>query len=96
MGSNAYSPVINPNKGAVRAYKPSPYPGKITFFWASDHPEEPSDSRWGWQELANGGMEIHRITGEHLTVLREPHLQVLAERLKDCLDQALPSSHRVR
>ena len=85
-------PVLNSNSAASRAYNPSPYPGKITFFWASDRPKGFSDSRWGWPGLANGGIEIHRIPGAHSSIIfKEPGLQVLAERLKDCLDQALPS-----
>lgn len=75
----------------MRRYKPDPYPGKITLFWASGRPEEPSDPRLGWGELAELGMDIHKIPGDHESILREPQLQVLAERLKACLDNALPS-----
>ena len=91
MRKKGYSPVETSNSWAVSRYKPDPYSGKITFFWASDHPEGPSDSRWGWRELAEQGMDIQRVPGDHGTILREPQLHVLAERLKDCLDQALPS-----
>ena len=85
-----YSPVEKTNRHAISRYRPNPYPGKITFFWASDRPEGPSDPRWGWRELANKGMDIIRIPGDHNSILREPQLHVLAERLKDCLDNTLP------
>ena len=88
MRTNTNSPVVNPNRRAVRRYKPDPYPGKVNFFWASGRGEKPSDSRRGWQELAKLGIDIHRIPGDHYSMLREPQLQALAERLKDCLDNA--------
>ena len=86
-----YSPVFETNLAASNRYKPSPYYGKITFFWASDRPEGPSDSRLGWRELAERGTDIHRIPGIHETMLQEPQLGALAERLKTCLDQASQS-----
>jgi len=91
MRKTGYSSVETPNRWAVNRYKPDPYSGKITFFWANDRPEGLSDSRWGWRELAEQGMDIQRVPGDHVTILREPHLQVLAERLKDCLDRTRAS-----
>ena len=88
------SPVHRPNIEASRRYKPVPYPGKITFFWASDGPEGPSDPRRGWRELAEQGMAIHRIPGDHGGIRQEPMVQVLAERLNDCLEEALPFEDR--
>jgi thioesterase domain-containing protein len=41
----------------------------------------------GWGELAVGGLEIHEIPSTHLGMLQEPHVQVLAEKLKACIDR---------
>lgn len=48
---------------------------------------------WGdlvgdWSNLANGRLEIHDVPGNHYSIFEEPHVQVLAEKLKTCLDQA--------
>jgi thioesterase domain-containing protein/acyl carrier protein len=44
------------------------------------------DISWGWSALAP--TEVQFVPGEHLTALRMPHVQVLAERLSLCLDAA--------
>ena len=66
------------------------YPGKITLFRASYRPpgfyHDPAN---GWEGMARGGIEIHDITGEHTTMLQEPHVRVLAKHLRDCIDKAL-------
>lgn len=36
----------------------------------------------GWNQLAAEGTEIHHIPGNHLTMLRKPHIQVLAAQIK--------------
>ena len=89
--SNAQSPVEILNRSASRTYKPGSYNRKINYFWARDGLKRRSDTRLLWRGLAERGMEIHKIPGDHESILREPQLQVLAERLKECLDRALPS-----
>jgi len=34
-----------------------------------------------------GGIEVHEIPGTHETLLQEPHVQIVAEKLKACLAQ---------
>ena len=34
------------------------------------------------------GVEIHLIPGSHRSVIKEPNVQLLAEKLKACLDLA--------
>jgi thioesterase domain-containing protein len=42
----------------------------------------------GWSRWAVGGVEVHVIPGDHHTMLREPNLPVLVERLQAALHQA--------
>jgi len=42
------------------------------------------DSTLGWSELTVEGVEVH-IPGNHLTMLRKPNVQALAEQLKVCI-----------
>jgi amino acid adenylation domain-containing protein len=73
---------------AERAYVPARYPGKITFFWANDSESGFDDNRRGWQTLAAGGFELHKIPGTHTSMREEPYVATLAEELAACLEQA--------
>jgi amino acid adenylation domain-containing protein len=65
------------------------YPGRITFFKASETPAGQSpDPTLGWSEWASGGVEIHVVPGNHANLMYEPHVEVLAEKLTACLKQA--------
>jgi amino acid adenylation domain-containing protein len=78
--------VFYANSQAVLNYVPQVYPKQITLFrtnaQSSAAKEDPS---MGWDKLAAGGTEIHMIPGNHLTMLRKPHIEVLAEQLKTAL-----------
>jgi acyl-CoA synthetase (AMP-forming)/AMP-acid ligase II/thioesterase domain-containing protein/acyl carrier protein len=70
-------------------YAPKVYPGLVTLFRARTRPffdMNPYDL--GWRKLAGGGLEIIRIPGNHASILKEPHVQVLAKRLKARLQKA--------
>ena len=83
------------------------YPTRITLFQASDEypeqilcgesfesikPENMNDPLWGWGEVSAGSVEVHTIPGDHLTIMSEPHVQVLAQKLMDCIEQAQAKS----
>ena len=84
---------------AKRGYVPQVYPSKITLFRASEPsvftklylptPEDwyNRDPLHGWSNLADGGLEIHDVPGDHFSLFEEPHVQVLAEKLRACLDE---------
>ncbi|HKV42474.1 MAG TPA: hypothetical protein VJX67_24945, partial [Blastocatellia bacterium] len=79
---------------AARRYDPEPYPGRITLFQASENPRKSSsvsgsaDSRedMGWSALTNHGVDHHLVPGSHFTMLAEPHVRVLANRLSACIE----------
>ncbi|HEY9884830.1 MAG TPA: hypothetical protein V6C98_14600, partial [Thermosynechococcaceae cyanobacterium] len=73
---------------AAKNYMPHPYPGKVVLFRAMDRSgfEAYSDAQWGWGSLTAGGLEAHAIPGDHLGILKEPNVQVLAAKLKVCLE----------
>jgi amino acid adenylation domain-containing protein len=48
---------------------------------------EPDDVSWGWSRLAP--TEVYMMPGDHLAVLRPPHVAALAGQLAVCLAQAL-------
>jgi thioesterase domain-containing protein/acyl carrier protein len=74
---------------AVRAYIPQVYPGRMIFFLDSETPVKgPHNPVLTWGQLAAGGLEVHRVPGQWSTIFQEPHVQVLAEQLRACLEQA--------
>ena len=46
------------------------------------------DPTLGWSEWAAGGVEVHLVPGNHANLVYEPHVEVLAEKLRACLSQA--------
>ena len=75
------------NFAAVKDYEPQIYPGNVTLFLASDLTAD-YDSHDGWRELVRGEIETHEIPGNHLDIIKEPNVHVLADRLKGCLERA--------
>jgi len=74
---------------ATKAYIPQPYRGRATLFRASEEAVADSqDLTLGWEKLATEGVTLHWVPGNHLTMVREPHVQVLAKQLRACLEQS--------
>jgi amino acid adenylation domain-containing protein/non-ribosomal peptide synthase protein (TIGR01720 family) len=79
------------NNIAGNSYVPQYYPGKITFLWCSDTPlRSYRDRRMAWSQVAGGGLEVHAIPGNHLTMVDYPHVVAMAEELRNCLRNAQP------
>ncbi|MEM9163053.1 MAG: alpha/beta fold hydrolase [Cyanobacteria bacterium P01_F01_bin.4] len=75
---------------AASNYVPQAYPGKVTLFRAITRPTKvPYEPNLGWAELANGGLDIQEVFGDHLSLILEPHVQPVSERLRDCIETAL-------
>jgi amino acid adenylation domain-containing protein len=75
---------------ASNSYQPQPYQGQITLFRAGGEGlgDGSQNLERGWGEVAAAGVEVHLVPGTHSEIMREPHVQVLAEQLRVCLDQA--------
>jgi amino acid adenylation domain-containing protein len=74
---------------ALKNYIPQPYPGRVTLFRARMQPFFSSHRPdKGWRKLAAGGLEIKVIPGNHIGMLQEPHVKVLAKELRTRLDEA--------
>jgi thioesterase domain-containing protein len=89
--SNPYNMVlINTLKQAIMAdYVPQVYPGRVTLFTTKEvvggcyyKPDR------GWDALVKQGVDLHEVTGTHLGMLGEPSVQILADKLRVCLEQA--------
>ena len=80
--------LIKSNGRALRRYHPEPYAGRLTIFGAEARPAP--DLLAAWSALAPAGVELHRVAGDHYTMLQPPHVAALADRLRECLLRARP------
>ncbi|MDZ7356795.1 MAG: amino acid adenylation domain-containing protein [candidate division KSB1 bacterium] len=80
---------------AWRNYHARPYPGKITVFRATNsHLDNLVAPDLGWAELAKGGVEVHDVPGDHISMMvEEEQVRVLAQRISTCLAKINPSNH---
>ena len=46
-----------------------------------------ADPTWGWSRVTSLGVQLELVPGNHFTMLAEPHVRVLAERLQFFLEQ---------
>ena len=76
---------------AVRDYFGQPYSGWIVYFLPDSR--EPSFRSCGtWYRLASGRLDVYIVPGRHIDILDEPYVQVVAEKLSACLDEAQADS----
>ena len=80
------------NSLAVRNYVPRVYDGSVTLFWASEDLRTSKDLVEGWRALAGAGMEVHEIPGTHLDIIKAPHVNDLAAKLRICLNNSQPGN----
>ncbi|MCC3418011.1 MAG: acyltransferase domain-containing protein [Microcoleus sp. PH2017_07_MST_O_A] len=72
---------------AMRNYIPQAYPGRIIFFRASEQNEvNPKNPELPWIEVAGGGIEVREVPGNHITMNYPPHVQVMAQQLREYID----------
>ncbi len=73
---------------AANDYQLQPYGGKVDLFLAEGGIAADSlESIAGWQQLATQGVNVHWIPGDHHTMVTQPNVRVLAEKLQVCLGE---------
>jgi amino acid adenylation domain-containing protein len=77
-------------RDAIADYYTQEYRGPITFIRTRHDPWKWGmvDRTCGWAKVAKGGLDLHVVPGDHMLVLREPHVRKLAETLQGCLDRS--------
>jgi amino acid adenylation domain-containing protein len=88
--SHPYALITEAFTQAITDYVPQVYPGQATLFRTRHQPTRVYyDPLFGWGSLVAGGLEICDVPGLHFTLLKEPCVQVLGEKLRACIDEAL-------
>lgn len=82
--------VMSKRRLAMNAYRTQEYSGRIVLIRAAEPPLEWrfSDKALSWDKVAQGGLEIDTIPGDHMSIIREPNVHKLAEAIQVRLDEA--------
>jgi len=76
--------IVRANAQAAYGYRPHPYPHTLTLFKATETPISGKNPTLGWDALTPH-LQLHPVPGNHLSLLKQPHVQVLAHHLTQYL-----------
>lgn len=74
--------VYDADSRATVSYRPQTYPGRIVYIQSE---EATPDTIQAWREIASGGLDLFDAPGDHVGMMKEPHVRVVADRLQACL-----------
>jgi phthiocerol/phenolphthiocerol synthesis type-I polyketide synthase D len=88
--------VFNFNAKLMEQYQGGWYEGTVTLFRAetlqdgsdAENGSVPQDPQRGWEKLA-AGVKAIPVPGDHLTMIQEPHVKILARELSACIATAV-------
>lgn len=87
--------VLTAHLAAIGDYAPAPYPGRLVLFRTSQRVLRAPSWEMGWGDLTTESVDVQPVPGSHATILAEPHVRVLAEKLGAFLsppaERSLPS-----
>ncbi len=87
-----YIQVFQANAQATYAYQPQNWRSlPITLFCPEDEPNASvgrtaEGKAQAWSQI--GPVELHRVPGSHVSMTAEPHVKVLADKLRGCIEKA--------
>jgi thioesterase domain-containing protein/acyl carrier protein len=61
-----------------RAYEPGRYAGRVITYTTADGARYTGSKTLGWHRYVDGSIEVRRIPGDHVSMLLEPNIDVLA------------------
>jgi thioesterase domain-containing protein len=87
--SDSHRAVGRALREAMRRHAPRPYAGRMVLFRPRMQPRfNTGDPSRGWSRLTGENLTIITVPGNHLAMLHEPHVTVLARELTALLDTA--------
>jgi aspartate racemase len=87
-----YKIILDDNTNASNAFQPQPYEGRLSLFRAIDgvyYSQEYLEQGLGWRDLV-GQLNIYDVSGDHMTMVEEPHAQMLAQQVKRAMQWEAP------
>ncbi|HXO19214.1 MAG TPA: thioesterase domain-containing protein, partial [Thermoanaerobaculia bacterium] len=78
----------------VAGYAPTGYPGSLTLVRAQGSGGDGAgDPTLGWERLAERGVEVVWVPGDHYSLLEPPEVELVADQVKRCLERSADASH---
>lgn len=78
---------------AAAQYDAQPYRGRVALFHCGDRRTRTAPHLpYGWRGVLSCEPQVYEVPGDHMTMLSEPHVEVLAARLRYCLSEACEST----
>ena len=67
-----------------RSYRPRRFVGNLVLLQAEDSEEARNgdNTALGWNEVADTGVKVHIVPGDHISMMRPPHVARVAEQLE--------------
>jgi thioesterase domain-containing protein len=77
------------NIDAAVNYKPTPFVGRLSVFRVQERTVVDKFDRYlGWGGLAEDGVDVYDVPGNHVTATEEPHVRVLGEKFRLAIQKA--------
>ncbi len=77
------------NINAAVNYKPTPFTGRLSVFRVQERTVVDKFDRYlGWGGLADDGVDVYDVPGNHVSATEEPYVRVLAEGFRDAIRMA--------
>jgi thioesterase domain-containing protein len=75
---------------AAGLYDVEPYKGRVTLFRVKEKSVGSLNDPYAiWWRVAAGGVDLREISGDHLSLLKEPQVRFLGQELGDALAQSV-------
>ncbi|MFM9379144.1 AMP-binding protein [Gordonia sp. VNK21] len=76
-------------RALLRRHRPTRYAGPVTLVLAADNHDDPAL----WQRIVDGGVRVHRVTGDHHSMMRAPQVRATAAVIRDDPAGSEPEAH---
>jgi thioesterase domain-containing protein len=86
------TPLMEASRRAMRRYHPGCYGGRTVLFQSEDGKRYTGfryapDPTFGWKKSVRGALEVVYVPGDHISMMDEPAVSKVAERMRDFLKQ---------
>jgi len=82
------------NTIALSKYRPTgSYQSSVDVFRTDDHNMNRHNDSLEWDTATSGHVEVHKIGGTHMTILRSPHVEQLSLAMKARLAEVEGPNH---
>jgi thioesterase domain-containing protein len=61
-----------------REHRPRPYSGRVMIYSTGDGARYTGSATLGWERYVSGPLDVQRVPGDHVSMLSDPNVDVLA------------------